>query len=301
MTEKASERAARVGAAKAEFRKIVLDYPPITAAIEVIEEGRTMTRAREPGEPCAPILLNAPIGTGKSMTLKLAAARAAASAPEGHRPILVVPMPTAGTTDSIPTAILKALGHARPDIGKTDARWLRAVSEMRRVGVEVVAFDEFNRANRRPTMSRPIAISIREHILDAGVAAVAFVGTADAAAVLGQCEDILDRLEAEIDLSPLEWHEDEDKELFINFVRDLDDELATRKLLSAKSGLDDEDTAHKLCEASAGRLRPLMSIIREAMALALRRKGASITVDDLRQAVQAYALRTRFIDRNPFA
>ncbi|MFD1787565.1 hypothetical protein ACFSC3_08275 [Sphingomonas floccifaciens] len=44
-----------------------------------------------------------------------------------------------------------------------------------------------------------------------------------------------------------------------------------------------------------------MSIIRGAMVLAIRRGGASISVDDLRDAVGAYALRVSFLDRNPFA
>lgn len=301
MKEKPSERANRIGAAKAAFKQIVVDYPPMTAAIEVIHELRVMTQSRGPGEPCSPVRLTAPIGTGKSMTLKLAAAHAAASAPDGQRPVLIVQMPTAGTTDSIPSAILKSLGHPRPDLGKTDARWLRAISEMRRAGVEVIAFDEFNRASRRPTMSRPIAISIREHILDDGVAAVAFVGTAEAAVVLRQCDDILDRLEGEIDLSPMEWSEPDDRDLFVQFVEDVDGALVSHGLLPERSNLAKVDTAMRLCEASAGRLRPLMGIIGGAMALTLRRDGRAIDNEDLQEAVRAYAMRTGFIDRNPFA
>lgn len=155
--ERASERARRIGEAKARFNSIVVDYPPMTAAIEAITMVREMQRALASDGASPMILLNAPLGTGKSMTLKKAAAHAAATAPEGHRPVLVVQTPSAGTTDSIPSAILKSLGAARPDVGKVDARWLRAVAEMRRCNVELAAFDEFNRAARRPTMSRPIA------------------------------------------------------------------------------------------------------------------------------------------------
>lgn len=150
-------------------------------------------------------------------------------------------------------------------------------------------------------MSRPIAMAIREHLVDEGVAAVAFVGTADAAVVLGQCEDILDRLEDEIDLSPLAWHEQEDRELLFAFLRDVDAELQGNGLLAASSGLGDEFTAKGLCEASKGRLRPLMGIIRGAMALSMRRDGASITADDLRQSIDAYSLRVDFIGRNEFS
>ncbi len=301
MTEKASARAERIGKANAAFRKIRIDYPPMTAAIEVIEELRVTTRHRDEGEACGAILLDAPIGTGKSMTLATAAAHAAAGVPDGHTPILVVQMPTAATTDSLPTAILKALGHPRPDLGKAEARWLRATADIRRRGVEIVAFDEFNRAGRRPTMSRPIAMAIREHVMDAGVAAVAFVGTAEASVVLGQCPDILDRLDGEIDLSPLEWSVEEDRELFVRFVADLDEALVDGDLLDAASGLACKEIARPLCEACDGRLRPLMGIVRTAMGLALRRHAPSIAIDDLRQAVDAYSLRAGIVRQNPFS
>lgn len=301
MIEKASQRALRIGKASAAFKKIVLDYPPMTAAIESLVELRIATEDREVGAPCAPVLLNAPIGTGKSMTLKMAAAQAAEGAPEGHIPLLVVQMPTAGTTESIPGAILKALRHPRPDKGRTEDKWLRAKSEMQRKGVVVVAFDEFNRAGRRPTMSQPIARSINEHIMEESIAAVAFVGTADAAVVLDQCPEILDRLDTEIDLSPLLWSIDEDRELFLQFVADLDVALVDQKLLNESSGLANEDVARSLCEASQGRLRPLIGIIRTAMTMCLREHGNFITHEHLRQSVNAYALRVGLIERNPFA
>ncbi|URW75060.1 TniB family NTP-binding protein [Sphingomonas donggukensis] len=301
MTEKASERAARIGAARAEFDGIVVDYPPTTAAIETIEELRVATRLRPASTPCGGILLNAPIGTGKTSTVRQAATYAASTAPEGNTPILLVEMPTAGSTDSVPSAILGALGHARPDLGKPAARWLRAVADMRARGVEILVFDEFNRANRRPTMSRPIATSIREHIMDAGVAAVVFVGTADAAVVLDQCPELLDRLEGEIDLSPLEWCDEEDRELFTDFVKDIDQALVDKRLLDEHSGLGKAKVAQRLCEASRGRLRPLMRIVRGAMAIAMKRDGTSISVADLHDATEDYAKRFRMIERNPFA
>lgn len=301
MMERASERAARIGAARAAFDRILIDYPPMTAAIEFIEELRVATTLREEGAPCGGGLLNAPTGSGKTVTMKLAAALAAESAPEGTVPILYAQMPTAGTTDSIPSAILAALGHARPDMGKTPARWLRAVAEMRERGVEVLVFDEFNRASRRHTMSRPIVTEIREQIMDAGVASVVFVGTEEAAVVLGSCEELLERLEGEIDLSPLDWAEPDDRQLFVQFVADVDEALVENGVLSRPSELAALDTAEPLCEISGGRLRPLMRVLRLAMTSAVRRHGTRIELEDLQQATDEYAVRFKLIDRNPFA
>ena len=57
-------------------------------------------------------MLIAPMGTGKTMSVDLLASRIVAEGGfrEGARPVLHVVMPTVGTTDSIPTAILSALG-----------------------------------------------------------------------------------------------------------------------------------------------------------------------------------------------
>lgn len=301
MTEKASERAARIGAARASFDDIVVDYQPTTAAVEAVEEQRAATRLRPSGSACGGALLNAPIGTGKTWTMKLAASIAASTAGPGKTPVLYAQMPTAGSTDSVPTALLAALGHSRPDVGKPAARWLRAVADMRTRGVEVLVFDEFNRASRRPTMSRPIATEIRERIMDAGVCSVIFVGTDEASVVLRQCPELLDRLDVEIDLSPLEWFEEDDREILLGFLGDLDDAVVERALLAEHSRLADEAVAMKLCAAAQGRLRPLMRIVRGAMVHALRRQGRRIEIDDLAQATEDYAVRFGMIERSPFA
>ena len=300
MSELPSERNARLGAARVAFDAIRIDYPPQTSAVDAIEQLRAATRLRAEDDPCGGLLLAAPLGTGKTSAVKQAVSYASRAAPEGCSPILRVEMSTSGSTEAVPSSILKALGHTRPDLGPPAARWLRAVADLRARGVEIVVFDEFNRANRRPTMSAPIASSIREHIMDAGVAAVVFVGTDEAASVLDLCPDIRDRLEGEIDLRPLDWCDAEDRELFVQFVSDLDDELVSTRLLPERSGLATKNVASRLCAASGGRLRPLMRIIRGAIVIALSRHASSIVVDDLRDATDAYAVRLRLVDRNPF-
>lgn len=300
MSELPSERNARLGAARVAFDAISIDYPPQTAAIDAIEQLRAATGLRMDEDPCGGLLLAAPLGTGKTSAMKQAVAYAAQTAGEGQTPILRVEMSTAGSTEAVPSSILKALGHTRPDLGQPAARWLRAVADLRARGVQVVVFDEFNRANRRPTMSRSIASSIREHIMDAGVAAAVFVGTDEAASVLDLCPDIRDRLEGEIDMRPLDWFDPGDRELFVQFLDDLDGELVSNALLDERSDLAREDVAPRLCAASGGRLRPLMRTLRSAMVLAVARHAPAITFEDLRDATDAYAVRLKIVTENPF-
>jgi hypothetical protein len=201
----------------------------------------------------------------------------------------------------LPTSILQALGAARPDIGTEKARWPRAIAEMRRCGVQIVVFDEFNRAARRPRMSRPIATAIREKIMDAGIAPVAFVGSEDAGSVLAQVPELMERLDDDIDLSPLRWDTRGDRALFLSFLVDLDQAMVNAGILACLSGLADEAIARSLWEASAGRVRRICKIVRAAMAAALHDGRAFIDRNDLAEAVDSYCIPRGFCQSNPFA
>lgn len=136
--------------------------------------------------------------------------------------------------------------------------------------------------------------------MDAGVAAVVFVGTDEAASVLDLCPDIRDRLEGEIDMRPLDWFDAGDRALFVQFLDDLDGELVSSGLLPDRSDLAGEDVASRLCAASEGRLRPLMRTLRSAMVMAVARHAPAITFEDLRDATDGYAVRLKIVAENPF-
>ncbi|RYF14675.1 MAG: hypothetical protein EOO77_14065, partial [Oxalobacteraceae bacterium] len=184
--------------------------------------------------------------------------------------------------------------------GTEKARWPRAIAEMQRCGVQILVFDEFNRAARRPRMSRSIATAIREKIMDAGIAPVAFVGSEDAGSVLAQVPELMERLDDDIDLSPLRWDTKGDRALFVSFLADLDDAMVDAGILACLSGLTHEGIARPLWEASAGRVRRICKIVRAAMAVALHDGRGSIDRNDLAEAVDSYCIPRDFCLSNPF-
>lgn len=299
--ETSASAAARVGKAKASFDAIRVDYPPQTAVVASLDEMRIAALGRSEHAPCGGAMLVAPHGCGKTESIVALRRILEALADEGCKPLLHVETAGAGTTDSLPTSILQALGAARPDVGTEKARWPRAIAEMRRCGVQIVVFDEFNRAARRPRMSRPIATAIREKIMDAGVAPVAFVGSEDAGSVLAQVPELMERLDDDIDLSPLRWDTRGDRALFLSFLADLDQAMVDEGILACLSGLTDEGIARPLWEASAGRVRRICKIVRAAMAVALHDRRASIDRADLAEAVDSYCIPRDFCSSNPFA
>lgn len=290
-----------IGTAKAAFDRIVLRYPPQEGAIEALDEVRRSYIGRREGAPCGGAMMIAPMGSGKTFAVEQLAARVRADGDhrEGAHPVLHVVMPTAGTTDSIPTAILSALGLPRPDLGRAELRWAKAIREMKSAQVQLVVFDEFNRASRRPTMSRPIATTIREKIMDAGIAPIAIVGSEEAGTVLRACPELAERLDDRIPLQPLEWFEDQDKAIFIQLLRDLDAAMIAARLVK-RAGLSQEAVAEPLARGCGGRIRSLMKIVRVALGLSIERGATVIGSVDLEEAVDRFAVAAGFIDSNPF-
>ena len=298
--EALSTRSLRVGQAQAIFDSIRVDYPPQTSAMAALDEIRIAGLSRKSGSRCGGAMLVAPHGAGKTEAITQLIEVVSGTEHNEITKILHVEMSTSGTTDSLPTSILSALGATRPDAGSEKIRWPRAVSEIKRSGVQLIVFDEFNRAARRPTMSKAIASAIRERIMDAGVAPVAFVGSEDAATVLAQAPELLERLDDEIDLSPMNWSIKSDRDLFTSFVQELDNIMLEKGLIHCITGLARPEVARPLWEASSGRVRRICKIVRHAMSSALRDGRQYIQSDDLIMAVDAYCIVRQFCTQNPF-
>lgn len=293
--------AARIAASQTAFDMIRLRYPPQTAVVAQIDRVRLAAVGRRPGAACGGAMLVADFGVGKTESILRAVAHVSKSVPAGDPrvPILHLEMSSTGTPGSIPTAILAALGAPRPDLGREDLRWLKAVEMIRKRQVELIVVDEFNRAARRPTMSRPIVTAIREKIMDAGVAPVVFVGSEEAGVVLRQCPEVVQRLDVHIDLPTYDSVLDMDA--FIALASELDSRLVDDGLLILPSDLGEADVARALCQASSGYIRRLMKIVRHAMTSAIDRGAPSMKRADLKIAVDEYAVRGGMIKRNPFA
>ncbi len=295
------QRSRRIGDAKAVFDRIRCDFPPHTDAVEDILSILYAAEGRAPGEACGGGFLLAPIGVGKSETLKTAERMANIDAVEGERPALRIEISVRGTTDSVPQAILRAFGAKRPEAGSEPTQWERAVELMRRHRVGILLVDEFNRAGRRPTISASIALSIQENIMDASVCPVVFAGSEKAGAVMRGAPAVHERLDDSIDLQPLMWPRDADKVLMRDFLAELDETMVEEGLLTRSSDLAVGDVPRLLCRATRGKLRAIVKTVRVALVLALQRGATCIARFDLEVGVQRYCIRQKLVGRNPFS
>lgn len=295
--ETPSDLVRRVAQAKASFSRIRGTNPYQDAVVAAFDEVRLAHLDRDPGTPCGGAMLVAPYGTGKTEALMALARHAAAGSAEGTMPVLNVVMRSEGTPEAVPSAILAALGAPKPDAGRPSFRWDKAIREMRRRGVQLTTFDEFNRAARRVTMSRPIATVIQERIMDAGVCPVAFVGSEEADVVLKGCPALLDRLDDGVSLDPFDWISTEDQATLDEFLREIDAKIVGERLLDARSQL--QRHAERLVLASGGRMRIIMKVIRNALGEAVARNAEAIVLEDLAVGFARLPLVDRE-SRNPF-
>ncbi len=325
--EDPSVRTARSAEAAARFNAIRVGHGPQNALVAGLEGFRLQAvaiRAKraETGVkiPMPVVRTFAELGVGKTIGAELLEAMHMPTNPaDRRRPVIIATLDTTGMQISIPQAILKALGKPNWNhASKPAIAWERAYKALREHDVQLVVFDEMNRAARRPSMGEVIGGDLMD-MLVAGEAAVAFLGTKEANKVFNRVPALTDRMKSPVVLKALEWYDDGEKAIFVEFVRKMEQAMLDCGLVSSKAGLDDyvevpsdkapvkrpakdaKDTAKLLWEVCQGRLRPLCLLLEEAVSLIhYDNKSLVLTDDVLAQAVENHSIENGIIDYNPF-
>lgn len=226
----------------------------------------------------------------------------------GTIPVAYAKLDTDGTVGSLATDILTALGQPRPNALTPDKRWLRARQAIRDCGVRLLILDEFQRAGRRPTISPVIGGKILD-IMDGdgimdrdavqgGDCAVAFLGKHNAINVFKACPDLRNRLDGPVQMPKLIWRRE--RADFIAFAKGFDHALVDARTLSLPAGLDEEETAQLLLEASGDLIGRFARIVDTAVIAMTRDGHGAITRQDLSDAVDDWAIANGHIGYNPF-
>lgn len=307
-------RSERVGAAAGDFATIRVSYGPQNLLTNALNEGRLTAlsirerRAATGRRIPMPVMRTiADLGVGKTWAAEKLVERCAPTDPEDRRrPVLLIELDTSGKQISLPRGILKELGKRGWNHGSDpELLWMRAIDALREFGVEIVIFDEINRAARRPTIGPVIGGDIMD-LLVKGDVAVAFLGTEEAIKVFNRCPPLKDRMKAPVVMAPLDWLVEDDRATFVDFLGKMDAALVDNRLTDALSGLGDERIAKPLWHVCRGRLRPLCLLLEEAVT-ALHREDEGggdgkriLSVEILAQAVEDLSIPAEVISWNPF-
>lgn len=172
--------------------------------------------------------------------------------------------------------------------------------------MEIVIFDEINRAARRPSIGPIIGGDLMQFLVDGDVA-VAFLGTADADKLFSRAPALRDRLKSPVVMKALDWEvqaEDgtyPERELFLEFLDNMDRAMAQCGLIERLAGLATDATGKLLWEVCRGRLRPLCLLLEEAVGI-VHRAGGELIIDHgvLAEAVENHSIPNEVITYNPF-
>jgi Bacterial TniB protein len=323
--EAPSIRGARAARAIAIFKSIRVSYGPQNALVGGFDLARMQAleirkRRSVTGQviPMPVLRTIAELGVGKTIGAQVLEAMHRPADPEDtRRPVLIATLDTTGLQISIPQAILFALGKKNWNYAsKPSVAWDRAYRALREHDVQLVIFDEMNRASRRPSMGEVIGGDLMD-MLSIGAAAVAFLGTSDANKVFNRVPALKDRMESPVVMKALDWHERDERAAFIDFLREMDEAMLAHGIVTSKAGLADhviadrkkaekadgheKDTANLLWEVCRGRLRPLCLLLEEAVRLIhYDNERLVITHEILAQAVENHSIENEVISYNPF-
>lgn len=299
--ENMADRNARVARARQLIGQISIPYPPqieLKVALDELRHTAALTR----GRPQRGVHLFGPSFAGKTTAAREHAKHVLATEdhPPGSVPIAMATIDPEGSLASVATDILRSLGEPRPDKGSAALRWERVWNSLPEREVQILVLDEFQRAARRPTMSPVIAAKVQD-LMESGLCAVAFLGLEKAHDVFHSASDLCNRLDVPVTMTDLRWADDEDREMFADFVHLYDNALVESRVVSLRSGLaDDVEQLQLLHEASNGLIGQFCRIVETAAISVVRNGHSCIAREDLVDAVDDWSIANRRIAYNPF-
>lgn len=296
-TEKPSERTLRIAGKMANFRNLVLPFPPqqqLIADFDEIYQIGQLTR----GQPQEALLVLQPTGAGKTTAAKLYIDRLASKIPPGStdKPAVLAQCAASASSKSLVAALFKAIG-AQYRLGSTEeAMWKAWSAATQRFNVGLIFIDEVQHCENAK-FNGSVTNTIKNRLSDGPP--MVLLGTRKGEALFTTNDELNSRVYAPICLQPQSWHVDADRELWVGFSTRLDEAMVDRGIVAQKAGLGDDPLAEKLCEAALGRIGLLKKIVQAALRVSLRRGGDVITHSDLRDAIQLWSMQNRFIAYNP--
>lgn len=295
--EKPSERAARVAGHIAAYRKLVLPFPPQQELFGDMDELRIIGRETK-GEMQDALLVLHPTHTGKTTTAKLFAERANNQLPAGSdsKPVVIARCAAVGTSRALACSLFEGAG-LRYNFGATeDALWKAWKGVVERYAVELVVIDEVQHC-QDSKFGSSVTNTLKNRLSDGPP--LVLMGTRKGEAVFSTNDEFNSRTYAPVSLKPQEWHNQDDRALWIGFCANLDHAMVEQGIVAGQSDLGGV-YSERLCEAALGRIGLLKKIVQTALRLALHRGAEVIDLADLRKAVEIWAIKNRFISYNPF-
>lgn len=298
-----ADRSCRVGRAVAKVMSMRLPYPPQLAAMgdfaEAMHTGDDL-RASGCRKQVGCLLLD-PTGCGKTTAAQAYVELLSAGTEPGTVPAIYVRVPQNGTAIGLYTSILARLGDHHANFSRENKLFDHLVTRLTEAGTRILFLDEVDKSPGTNPAAGRIAtqtVGAARLLMDEGVVPVVLLGTELGAGSMADDKDLAGRLLAPTSLAPLVWHQDYDREIWIDLLAELDRQLAA-DVCDRPYGLADEEVAEPLMAAANGTIGQLMGIVRSAVREMARADRSRLLKEDLVYAIDSWSVGYGFIDENP--
>ena len=297
--------AKQVAAATATYNSIYINNPAHRRAVQAIVEVNEQGLAAPDRAEVKSLLLTGPSAAGKTSAIKQAIdaieSDRSLSETAGELPmksVVYVAIDVGATNRRIWTAVLEAVGNTFVERSTEEKLRSRAYKLMKAMGITLIVFDEVQhlaRSNRAKDVT-----DVFKRILDDGVVPLILVGTEDACRMFQGNVQIANRMVTPCELKPFDFKVDDEVHIFRHFLARLDAEMLRRGLVTSQGDLGSERISQAIMHVSGGILGRAVNLIREALAIMVRREGEKIEVYDLHRATEQWALPLRIATHNAF-
>ena len=284
--------------AVAEVRGMKLPFEPQLAAMgdlwETMETGQLLMGAKQIG-----CLMLDPTGCGKTTSAEAVAELACADDEEGIVSVVHCRLPASGTAIGLFSNALAKLGDTHMNQARESRLLTHLCERLEESGTKLLVIDETQQGAATSGIGGQVAAAVKL-LLDTGVVPVALLGTEKAVEVLAKDRELAGRLSAPSSLAPLNWYDDDDKQIWIRLLTSLDAQLVAQGTCSGHFGFADEAVAHDLIEACNGTIGQLMGMVRTAVREMARENRRRLSEGDVVFAIDAWCVGYGFVTHNPF-
>lgn len=295
--EKVTLRSTAAARAMIAFDTIRLPYPRQLEAMLTFFEAQQLGREMKGSKKNAICIFAAP-HTGKTTVGHQFAAVANEDAAEGTTPVVFISMGSGGGPLQMYRSILRVLGEGFPATKDLEIMRDRCWEAMIEAGTELLIIDEAHEGGKGSTFG-PSTTAELKTLLNWGHVSMVILGTEKAEALVRKDEEFVMRTMAPCRLGPLDWADDEDRELWIEFLTGLDAEMQRIGIVGEATGLADEQLALALWQACGGVIGQLMKVVMLSLRIAIHDDRNYIAVDDLALAVDEWSVAFGLTDINP--
>lgn len=254
---------------------IHLTYPRFMRALAQIEQFMSTSRF---GGDARGFLLTGEAGVGKTSLLNALESRHVRSDPADGRRIPVVHASITGpaTIKGVAQDLLVGLGVKNPARdASVHSRTERIVELFSQCGVEMLIMDEFQHLAGTAKNNTAVVSNWVKSMMNKSTATFLLAGIPETVDILTSNSQLNSRFPYHIKLRPFNWRDDEEE--FCNFLGGLEKAFADDMPIRLTAG----DLPQRLLLASNGFLRPLMTLLRETLSIAILKNRDECGFEDL--------------------